>query len=499
MNKKIFVVSLIIMLSSSFTACKKILDIQPQNQISTEAALKDVSGYYALLISVYDRMQSYTFWGRDMALEGDALADNIYTVTALAGGRYTTVNTNTRGAHYNIWTQAYAAINDLNNIIAGIDAAPAVGNTQLLQQAQVKAEAYALRGMIYFDIARVYGFEPNKVPTTGTDASFDKSAVIRLTPTTSFDQASSINRSTITQTYTQIESDLNKAIATFKASYSFTTVKKPTNPYHINESATHAFLGKLYLYWEKYPQAVTEFDNALDPTITPSTLAPITAGTYNAAFKKIPNPESLLELYYNQSVEVVGVTGSNDAPFTYTQPTGYNAANVATFAGQTASAELVALFEANDDRKGMFFNSRTTTNTNVYTWANKYSGAGGAFTDNILMMRYSDIILMKAEALANQTQYVAAAALVTTLRTARNATLAVPTDASLLTFIQTERRRELFFEGHRWFDLKRLGNGITKPALTAVGTIAATDYRLLAPLPTAEVTLNPALPQNPNY
>jgi hypothetical protein len=493
--KKLITVTFII-IGISFAACKKILEVTPQNQVAGSDVLKDINGYQALLVSVYDRLQSYTFYGRDMALEGDALADNIYTATANASGRYTGANINTKSSTYNIWTQAYGAILDLNTIIAGIDAVPVTGTTQAQLQIQIKAEAYALRGLMYFDIARVYGYEPNKIPTTGTNTGFNKSAVLRLNPTTSVADTTRKNRSTITETYAQIESDLKKSISVFQTLAS----KKPSTPYRFTESATHAVLGKMYLYSQRYSESVDEFNSALDPNITVSTLSPITAGTYVAAFKKIPNPESLLELYYNQSVEVTGVTGSNDAPFTYTQPSGYNASNVNTFGGQTVSAELYALFEAGDDRKGMFFSSRSIASSTVYVWASKYSGAGGAFTDDICMIRYSDVILMKAEALANIGQYAAAQTLVKQIRAARNATITgVPADATLLDYIQTERRRELFFEGHRWFDLKRLGNGITKPAATAVGTIPATDPRILAPLPSAEVILNPALPQNPTY
>lgn len=474
------------------TSCKKIVELEPQNSVTPTTALADVNGYQSLLVSVYDRMQSYTYWGRDMALMGDALADNIFTVTS-QDTRYQGQNINTRGSHYNIWNNAYGAINELNTIIAGIDALTGVPASQLTLQKQVKAEAYALRGMIYFDLARVYGYEPNKVPTTGTGAGFTKSVILRLTPTTSAEGAAIKKRSSIVETYTSIESDLKTAIAGFAA----IGAVKPANPYRITESATHALLGKVYLYWEKWASAVTEFDNALNASIVYAKLTP--AGSYVSSFKAVPNPESLFEINYVQSVEVAGVTGSNDAPFTYTQPKGFNAANVNTFGSQTPSAELLALFEPADDRKGMFFTARTSTTTTVYNWVNKYSGANGAFTDNIKVIRYSDVLLMKAEALANQGQYIAASDLVKTLRAARTATTAtVPVDAAIIPYIQVERQRELFFEGHRWFDLKRLGNGISKPAATAVGTIASTDYRILANPPSSEVLLNSDL-NNPNY
>ncbi len=484
------------------TSCEKIVEIDPQNSVTPAVALKDVDGFQSVLISVYDRLQAYGYYGRDMAIMGDALADNIFTATAISGSRYNTQNLNTRSAHYGIWGNAYGAINELNIIIAGIDGLQGVPTSKAGLQVRVKAEALALRAMIYFDLARIYGYEPTKVPTTGTNANFNKSAVLRLTPTTLASEADLKPRATILEVYASIEKDLLAAITTFQKGPTVDAAfaVKSSNPYRVTESFAHALLGKVYLYWGgKDASAVTEFDKALSTTLTTAVLSP--AGNAAADFKKVPHPESLFELNYVQSVEVVGVTGSNDGLFTYTQPTGTNASNLATFGGQTASNELVALLEPTDDRRALIFSARTSTNSTVYNWANKYPSSNGAYTDNVKVMRYADVLLMKAEALANQGLYPAAAALVVQLRTARNASVVgVPVTAAIVDYIQDERRRELFFEGHRWFDLKRLGRTITKPAQAASAVpVVYTDYRILAPIPTGEISLNPALPQNPNY
>lgn len=495
MKNKLYIYVVGVMLIT-ITACKKIVELEPQNSVTPEVALKDVDGYQTVLISVYDRLQAYGYYGRDMALMGDALADNIFTATAVSGSRYDGQNLNNRNAHYNIWGNAYSAINELNNIIAGIDGLTDVPTSKAALRTRVKAEAYALRGMIYFDIARIYGYEPNRIPTTGTNANFNKSAVLRLLPTKLVGEADLKPRATVLEVYTSIEKDLQTAITTFAS----LGASVPTNPYRVTESFAHALLGKVYLYWGgKDAAAVQEFDKALATTIAFAKLS----GAGNAAndFKKVPHPESLFEVNYVQSVEVVGVTGSNDGLFTYTQPTGTNASNLATFAGQTVSNELNALIETADDRKALLFSARTSTNATIFRWANKYPGSNGAYTDNVKVMRYADVLLMKAEALANQSLYPEAAALVVQLRTSRNATIVgVPVTSAIVDYIQDERRRELFFEGHRWFDLKRLGKTITKPAQASSALpVLYTDYRLLAPIPIGEISLNPALPQNPNY
>jgi hypothetical protein len=485
-------------------SCQKLVTVNPQNQLAPAQLLTDANGYLTVLAGVYAGVEGYGYWGRDMVLLGDALADNIVTDNGQAAGRYTNVNLNVQGNSFTIWTNAYFYINQLNIIIAGINTLNVPAGQKALQ-AQIYAQAFAMRGLIYFDLARVYGWEPNNVPTSGPDASFQFSAVLRLTPTVGALPKQA--RSTIAQTYAQIESDLLKAITLFKA----IGTSKPSVPFAFSESAAHGILAKVYLYAQDYTNCVTQCQAALDPTICPGILTP--AGTYSKAFKSpalTPNPESLLELNYNQGIQVTGVTGSNNAPYTYTQPTGYGFAGVglpgvpngiSTFGGQTVSDELLAAFDTpTDDRLAMFYKSRTASTATVFTWCNKYSGAAGLYTDNIPVLRYSDVLLMEAEAMAAQGQFAAAQALVIKLRAARNASVAsVPADATLNAFIQNERRRELFFEGNRFFDLKRLAAGVPKAAKTAVGTIAANDFRIIAPLPTTEVLFNPALPQNPNY
>lgn len=495
MKKNLFIY-VVAGLMISATSCKKLVQVDPKNSITPEVALADIDGYSALLVSVYDRMQGYGYYGRDLAIMGDALADNIYTVAAQSGNRYAGQNLNTRNSHYGIWGTAYGAINDLNNILAGIDGLTNVPTAKKSLQIQIKAEALALRGLAYFDLARVYGYEPNRIPTSGTNANFNKSAVLRLTPTKLVGQADMRTRSTVVEVYTQIEKDFLAAIAAFQ---SLNLTSAPTNPFRITESATHAFLGRTYLYWGgKDAAAVTEFDKAIAPAISFAKLS--NAANIAGDWRKSPHPESLFELNYVQSVEVTGVTGSNDGLFTYTQPTGRNANSVATFGGQTVPNELIALLETADARRSLIFNSATATTSTTYNWTNKYSAVGGPYTDNVRVIRYADVLLMKAEALANQTLYGDAATLVIQLRTNRGATTAgVPTTAAIVDYIQDERRRELFFEGQRWFDLKRLGKSITKPAQSGAAGLLYTDYRLLAPIPTGEVSLNPALPQNPNY
>lgn len=485
MKKKLLILSFALGLFAS--SCEKMVEVEPKNQISDKSALSTIVGYESLLNSVYSRLIAFNYYGRDFVLLGDVMSDNLYTELTYANGRYIGQNSNQVNSHYNIWTTAYAAINDANIIIQTIDGSADNTPAAVAKKPLIKAEALALRALIYFDLARVYGYEPTNIASAGN--GFNLSVPLRLKATLGLPDAEQVPRATVAQVYKSIEDDLKAAIPLFGAGASASTLR-------FNKGAAYALLGKVYLYGGKYAEAVTELDNAMNTANTSARLAG--AGTYVAAFKALPNPESFLELSINAATQMGGVTGSNESLYTYTHPNGYN--GLATFGGQTVSDELFALYTAGDNRLGMIFQygGSSSAPTPVFNWSDKYSGARGAYTDNPKVIRFADALLMKAEALAAQTQYVAAAAVVTQLRAARNATgVTVPTDLNIVSFIQQERRRELFFEGHRWFDLKRLAGGITKPAKTGVGTIVATDFKLLAPIPNAEVLLGTT--KNPLY
>jgi starch-binding outer membrane protein, SusD/RagB family len=481
----------IVLLSLAITiaSCESILEVEPKNQILSETALSTANDYQAVIISAYDRIQAFSYWGRDMALMGEALADVIYVETAISGQRYNAHNTNNTNAHFGIWGQ-YGTINDLNNVIATIEerlTAPA----DVVRVPALLGEALFLRAMVYFDLARVYGYEPTRVPSTGLGAGFDKSVVLRLSPTFTKDDATKMTRATNTEVYQAIEADLLEATSLL------TVETSASGRLRANKGAAHALLGKVYLYWERYADAVTQFDLAMANT----TATPITAGQYAGTFRGTqPNKEAFLQLKFVQSTEMAGVVGVNDSPYSYTQPNGKN--GLSTFGGSTPSPELRALFIAGDDRQQLFFQRCTGTNPAAgctsYWWSDKFNGSDGQYTDGPIILRYSDVLLMKAEALAEQGQYPAAQTIVNTLRTNRNTTAIAPADATLIDFILQERMRELYFEGHRWFDLKRKGRNITKPAGKGT-TIAYNDFRLLAPLPAGDVTFNPELPQNPGY
>jgi hypothetical protein len=223
-----------------------------------------------------------------------------------------------------------------------------------------------------------------------------------------------------------------------------------------------------------------------------------------SAWRSAIHPESMFELNY-QTSENIGVNTSLQTSYTTLITLG-NTTTTGGFGDLVPSANLLALLESEKDTTAKVLDIRrslyelgTAGRGTAAIECTKFLGKNGAVNlDNVPVIRVSELYLTRAEAIFNQgSREPAALADLNTIRTrsglpAKTATL---TGAALLTEILNQRRLELAFEGHRFFDLKRLGRDITKlPA-----NVPFTDYRILAPLPVREIQTNPNLKQNFGY
>lgn len=456
---------LIVLAASS---CSDLLITQPKQSVGSDQALQDITGVRSLLISVYDRLQPNTYYGARMMIAPEIMADNV-RLTNTNSNRYFNERVNAVGVHMQQFWDNYAAINEANFIIKGIDGS----NATDAEKAQIKGEAQFLRALLYFDMARVFAYEPTKVVN-----GFNLGMILRTEPTSDAAQATFLERSTVEQTYQLIEKDLKDAITNLPASAS-------ANRLRANKAAAQALLARLYLYWEKFPEAVQAATDALA-----GTGATLVSGTgYQAAFTTAPNPESLFEINYVQATESLGANESMHS-LTTNLTTG-------NWGDVVPTTELLNLYEAADVRRAMFY-SATKSGEAVF-FSRKFSGSRGPFTDNIPVIRYSEVLLIRAEAYALSGNSAAAITDLNRIRTRSGATpiASTVTGQGLVDLILTERRLELVLEGHRFFDLKRKGQTITKASLSAV--VPYTDFRILAPLPNAQVQLNSKLKQNPGY
>jgi hypothetical protein len=141
----------------------------------------------------------------------------------------------------------------------------------------------------------------------------------------------------------------------------------------------------------------------------------------------------------------------------------------------------------------------------------KYAGTGyGTANENVAnakVFRTGEMYLIRAEAKAESSDLAGATADINALRAARisgytNIGTYASKDAAIAD-IMNERFKELAFEGHRFWDLKRRNLPVSRDAAdapTAAGTtLPAGNFRFILPIPNSEVQANPKIQQNPGY
>jgi hypothetical protein len=455
------------------------LDVTPRQSLTPEVTFSTVDGYESLAFSTYGVARGFNSYGQQFMIAPEVMADNLRIIANT--GRYIGQEANADRAHMGMWNTAYwSAINNTNIIITGIDEAE--GDATL--KTQVKAEAHFLRALHYFDLARIYGYEPGKEV-----GGFDKAVIIRTEPTLGFSNADFRARSTNREVYDLMISDLQAAIAGLP-----NAALGSAGVYRASKGSAQALLARVYLYDSKFAEAESLATQAMASFgLTDAGAGLLTPENYVTAFSSFPNPESLFEIEI-RSNDWSGVDGVNNSVCSLT-------ANVFPSAQfiLTVTDELYESYEDDDVRKDAWtVTTRSGASGDVYR-SNKWLGAKGDFLQNLPIIRASELYLIRAEARFRTGNAGGARADINALRANRGleAVAADLAGDALFTQIMDERRKEFVLEGHRWFDLKRNGMDITKAGRFEV--VPYSDYRLLAPLPTDELQLNELLEQNPGY
>lgn len=446
-------------------ACDGLLDTEPTTAVSSDQIVTSPSGMEAVLTSAYDRLRSdnlYRYW---IMAAPEVLADNSQ-LHPINSGRFGTQADNSHGEHFTtgVWSTAYRMINEANVIIDGVD------KTEISEEHrdQLMGEALFLRGIGYQELLRVYSYEPNHPKIN----DWDKGVIMRVEPTLDERKADLKSRGTVIEGYERIESDYLDALSLLDGN-------DRDNVYFAGVGAVHAGLARLYLYWERWDEALTHAEKAVN--LGKGTL--VDYANYDNAFDELPNPESILELPFDTPH---GSSRSLNA-ITHPSPGWFDT---------LPSDELLALYDSTDLRNDLF-----KVHTDGHPYILKYTGIVGPNTDHLPVFRVPEMILIQAEAHYELNDETEAMKALEKLRANRGlqAYNTAPSGVALLDEIFDERRRELAFEGHRWFDLKRRAMDVPKPQVNLNPPVPFDDIRILAPLSTTQVENNDKLEQNPGY
>ncbi|MCE7055635.1 RagB/SusD family nutrient uptake outer membrane protein [Algoriphagus sp. AGSA1] len=459
-------------------SCDSLLETEPRQSLTPESAFTDVESFESLLMSIYGRVRSFNYYGQTMMIAPEIMADNLRIIANT--GRYIGQEVNADRAHINLWTTGvYTAINETNILLTEIEEVE--GDEAL--RTKLKGEAYFLRALFYFDLARVYGYEPGQEVN-----GWNSSVILRTNPTLGFSDADFRARSTNREVYDQIESDLTNAISSLGGQSIGTA-----DNYRATKGAAETLLARVYLYEGKNSEAAAMASQAMASMgLTANGDGLVAANAYEEAFNTFPNPESVFEIEI-RSVDWSSVDGVNNSMSSLT-------ANVFTGAQfiVTATDELLDSYDAGDVRRDMWDETTRSGADGVVYASKKWLGSKGDFLENLPILRASELYLIRAEARQKTGDNAGALADLNALRSKRGVSaLTGITGNDLFQAILNERRIEFALEGHRWFDLKR--NGLTISKSGTIEPVPYSDYRILAPLPQNQIILNDLLEDNPGY
>ncbi|AXJ00218.1 SusD family protein [Cyclonatronum proteinivorum] len=488
MLKKIATLAAVGFGALTFYACDSLLDTQPRQSISPEVALDDITGIRGIAASAYNRLVSTTAYSNTRVAAPEVLADNgVQNPAGTPSGRYVSQAINTVGTGVGGWGLYYGMINDTNYILSVIDDLDAPP----IERNRIKGEMLFLRALAYHDLSKSYGYEPGREID-----GWDHSVIIRTAPTSVVEEAQvPFPRASNVEVYEQIESDLLESIALLSEFGG-------TNRFLANRAAADALLARVYLYWGRYADAVQAATNAMETPLGAALSTPVSAGNIFNSTSTAPGLESFFELRITSNEFGGAVNDGLASLFTPAQ-----------WFDIVPSEELKAIYDATSDVRflegsdgiitGWYSNRRQLASgalAPAQTHSIKFNQSVESSIDNTPILRFAEALLNRAESYARLGQDANALADLNLLRVNRGLDEVNLSGFELLEEILVERRRELAFEGHRWFDLKRLNEALEKPEASGVGIIAPSDFRWLSQVPITQVAAsNGVILQNPGY
>jgi hypothetical protein len=468
------------LLALSLTACKeKFLDLSPVSAVGTTSFFKTQSDVLTALNGAYGALQFSGQYGQ-LYVVAEIPSDD--TSPVLSGSvtdqdefdkfyvRTTNPYTLAR------WSDGYRGIYRTNAVIERI-----VGITmdETLKK-RIVGEAKFLRALMYFNLVRVFGDVP-----------------LVLTEITDPLQGYEYGRAPVADVYAQIIKDLGEAETVLPVSYTGADVGRATS------GAAKSLLGKVYLTQKRYADAAAKLKEVIDRGTY--SLLPNYADLFKPANKN--SKESIFEVQYKKGN--IG-EGSNWANQYAPENSGNTVIQFGGGGNNHPTPDLDNSYEAGDPRRNVSMASSYVNSSGAkidYYYIKKYADppiANNDSEDNWYVLRYADVLLMYAEALNETGKSAEALPYLNQVR--KRVGLADKTStaqADLRLAIEQERRVELAFEGHRWFDLVRTGRAlpVLQAKAAAIGIKSAlTENNLVFPIPQSQIDINPTkIKQNPGY
>jgi len=480
---KIIIVAVV---ACAFHACntEEFLNPLPDSAIVADTFFENDKDLLAGIIGIYDAIQgvnentntSLVSSNRGIQFEymlSEMRSDNTRTAT-LEGSkadfhRYIVDANNVQSEDY--YASMYDIIFRANNVMNFIDIADAEN------QSSYMAEAKFLRAFAYFKLVRLYGDVPLVTSVVGP-----------------LDNDLLFNRVATAQVYEQIVSDLQDAVDNLDNDYKSRASK----------AAAQGLLAKVYLTQEnrRYSEAEQLCQDIIDGggfNLEPN---------FNDVFYNELNNEIIFAIQYEagNSLESQSFSSEFTAAFRQGREDGHNIVNenlIADFdllGGNRTSVSYVTFGNSNEVAKFL------PEGTDIAASPPTYGGSPRDAGNDWIVLRYADVLLMHAEAIMAGGNETSSGSAIDSYMDVKVRAGFDPVDdrPSVLSkdALLAERRVELAFENHRFYDLLRfeVADEILGAHALEMGYSGYSLRQLLLPIPAREINLSGGLlVQNPGY
>ena len=477
----------IALLGFSFSSCSDFLEQNPQTDLSENDFYKTADDILSAVNGAYSSLQEGDIYG-NWYVFGEITSDN--TRNQLSGS-VTTQNEfdqfyiDTQNSMIaSFWKAAYKVINRTNTVLGRIDGIEI--NAELANR--YKLECKFIRALMYFNLVRVYGDVPLVLKEISISESYD------------------ILREPKENVYNQIIADLKEAQG-LPVSYSTAEDGRAT------QGAAKALLADVYMTLHKYAEAETilaEIINSGRYSLLENTPGSLNIDGYKNVFSPV-NHNSKEGIFEIQFLKGGYGEGSNYANNFAPENSGTNVVAVGGTGGNNIpEMDIYNAYEEGDLRRDFsmslgYYDNRKNNEWVESRYVCKFMDVpyqNNDASNNYPVIRYADVILMYAEAL-NQNGKTAEACKYLNMTRRRGfgyqTTETSPVDlqttdkAQFALMVEQERRVELAFENHRWFDLIRTGRAVE--VMKSKG-FSLNETNLICPIPQKQIDVNPKLTQN---
>lgn len=480
--KKYISIALTAVLIVISTGCEEYLDVKPVSSITSSSFWNTPDDCDAYLTGIYNSTRTRlntTLFGED---RGDSFEPGQIGPVSEAWAQ------SLNAANAPSWANFYNTIYHINRLILEVDK---IDFAKVEDKNRILAESHALRALIYFQMAKIWGDVPLRTePTQDADVEL-------------------VARADVNEVFNFINDEITEALSLF-----------PETGYadknRISKPATYALLADVKLWTGKVLDGgVSDFDNALlaitEVEKSGLSLLDDFSDIFNSGNKK--NDEIIFSLFFefeekdnlysdrlsSWGINVSGAVNYDDLPVTER-----NAARHVYGPSPTLKS---AFDDHNTDvRKSVsMIDAITETGEVLLTSQNKFRGTvydDRYFDDDLIVYRYADILLIKAEVLAALDRLPEAVVELNKIKERAKVPMysGVEEKNEVEKAILQERWKELFLELKRYPDLVRFHHGGTINIYDQVPNLNGKDgYPLYFPVEQSILDNNGLIEQTEGY